>query len=166
MPQMLKDGDEESDSDGSFEAVTPERTTPEFPKQETATIGKHRHILQDVDGELEMEDVAPEVEMIPTENSQNVEQQYPPPPPHSAPALTVLPLSPQLISPLPHPAPPPPPPPLPLHPPDPIGSAMSDCHVNGPHQNSHSAQVILRLLPFLSLCCGRTSMFQLLALLV
>ncbi|KAK4776926.1 hypothetical protein SAY86_005614 [Trapa natans] len=123
MPQMLKDGDEGSDSDESFEAVTPEHTAPEVSEQETATIGKYRHILQDVDGELEMEDVAPEVEIIPTEN----------PPPH---ALSVLPHSPHLISPLPPPAVSAPPPPRTLHPPNPIGSAMSDYHANEPHQNS------------------------------
>ncbi|PKI70596.1 hypothetical protein CRG98_009101 [Punica granatum] len=139
MPRMLKDGDEgsDSDSDGSFEAVTPEHTTPGSPQQETtSTMGKHRHILQDVDGELEMEDVAPsEGEMVSTENSQNIEQRFPPPP-HAAPALPVLPPSPQPISPLP---PPPPPPPPPLNPPHPIASGVSDCHVNGLHQTSHAS---------------------------
>ncbi|KAI5394469.1 variant 6, Protein HUA2-LIKE 2, partial [Lathyrus oleraceus] len=68
MPRMLKDEDEddneESDSDGgNFEAVTPEHISEVH--EMTSTIDKHRHILEDVDGELEMEDVAPthDVEM-------------------------------------------------------------------------------------------------------
>ncbi|XP_023549407.1 protein HUA2-LIKE 2-like [Cucurbita pepo subsp. pepo] len=67
MPQMLKDEDGGSDSDdGSFEAVTPEHTSQACDEPETVRVmEKHRHILEDVDGELEMEDVAPpcEVEM-------------------------------------------------------------------------------------------------------
>ncbi|XVE73179.1 hypothetical protein DITRI_Ditri11bG0096500 [Diplodiscus trichospermus] len=60
MPRMLKDVDEDegSDSDGgSFEAVTPEHGsgTPEEQESNAATE-KRRHILEDVDGELEMED--------------------------------------------------------------------------------------------------------------
>ncbi|XP_052170409.1 protein HUA2-LIKE 2-like [Diospyros lotus] len=64
MPPMLKDEDEGSDSDGgSFEAVTPEHN-PEIPEERERisvppAIGKHKHILEDVEGELEMEDVAP-----------------------------------------------------------------------------------------------------------
>ncbi|PNY04857.1 HUA2-like protein 3-like, partial [Trifolium pratense] len=66
MPRMLKDEDdnEGSDSDeGNFEAVTPEHISEAH--EMTSTIDKHRHILEDVDGELEMEDVAPsrDVEM-------------------------------------------------------------------------------------------------------
>ena len=64
---MLKDEDGGSDSDdGSFEAVTPEHTSQACDEPETVRVmEKHRHILEDVDGELEMEDVAPpcEVEM-------------------------------------------------------------------------------------------------------
>lgn len=67
MPRMLKDEDEGSDSDGgSFEAVTPEHTSQACEELESVPImEKRRHILEDVDGELEMEDVAPpcEVEM-------------------------------------------------------------------------------------------------------
>ncbi|XP_039027229.1 protein HUA2-LIKE 2-like isoform X2 [Hibiscus syriacus] len=66
MPRILKDEDERSDSDGcSFEAVTPEHDS-RIPEEQEAnpTIEKRRHILEDVDGELEMEDVAPsEIEM-------------------------------------------------------------------------------------------------------
>lgn len=66
MPQMLKDEDEESDSDGGkFEAVTPEHNL-DIPKEcETFPLSateKHSHILVDVDGELEREDVAPSSE--------------------------------------------------------------------------------------------------------
>ncbi|CAM8931474.1 unnamed protein product [Rhodiola kirilowii] len=65
MPRMRKDDSDGSDSDGgSFEAVTPEHNlgTPDEP--EHTTRERHRHILEDVDGELEMEDVAPsEAEM-------------------------------------------------------------------------------------------------------
>ncbi|XP_042488898.1 protein HUA2-LIKE 3-like [Macadamia integrifolia] len=69
MPQMLKNEEEESDSDEkNFEAVTPEHESEVPLEQETASTSlndKHRHILEDVDGELEMEDVAPccEVEL-------------------------------------------------------------------------------------------------------
>ncbi|XP_054808089.1 protein HUA2-LIKE 2 [Prosopis cineraria] len=64
MPRMLKCEDEGSDSDGGkFEAVTPERDSDVC--EMTPALEKHRHILEDVDGELEMEDVAPccDVEM-------------------------------------------------------------------------------------------------------
>ncbi|MCE3050701.1 hypothetical protein HAX54_047907 [Datura stramonium] len=60
MPAMLKD-EEASDSDGeSFEAVTPEHPAGK-PNGEEAVLAteKHKHILEDVDGELEMEDVSP-----------------------------------------------------------------------------------------------------------
>ncbi|CAN4093496.1 unnamed protein product [Withania somnifera] len=60
MPAMLKD-EEVSDSDGeSFEAVTPEHPAGK-PNGEEAILAneKHKHILEDVDGELEMEDVSP-----------------------------------------------------------------------------------------------------------
>ncbi|XP_039021307.1 protein HUA2-LIKE 2-like isoform X2 [Hibiscus syriacus] len=69
MPRILKDEDEGSDSDGgSFEAVTPEHDS-RIPEELEANpaIEKRRHILEDVDGELEMEDVAPsEIEMSST----------------------------------------------------------------------------------------------------
>lgn len=71
MPQLLKD-EGESDSDGeSFEAVTPERGT-EIPEERitfsVSATERHRHILEDVDGELEMEDLAPCEEMKSTSN--------------------------------------------------------------------------------------------------
>nr|GMD71048.1 protein HUA2-LIKE 3-like isoform X1 [Ipomoea batatas] len=61
MPPMLKDEDA-IDSDGEgFEAVTPEHTAAKSEEQGNVipSTEKHRHILEDVDGELEMEDVAP-----------------------------------------------------------------------------------------------------------
>ncbi|CAK9151043.1 unnamed protein product [Ilex paraguariensis] len=74
MPPMLKDEDEGSDSDvEGFEAVTPEHYSENIAERERTPIHaveKHRHILEDVDGELEMEDVAPtcEAEMSSTNN--------------------------------------------------------------------------------------------------
>ncbi|GER24805.1 hepatoma-derived growth factor-related protein [Striga asiatica] len=63
MPRILGDDDDAgSDSDGeSFEAVTPEHNVDnhEGDSNPVHAIEKHRHILEDVDGELEMEDVAP-----------------------------------------------------------------------------------------------------------
>lgn len=156
MPRMLKNGDEGSDhdSDGSFEAVTPEHNTPKSPQQgKTSTMGKHCHILQDVDGELEMEDITPEVEMISMEKSQKFEQQFFPSVHGARPPPPVLPPSPQSISPLP-----PTPPSLPPLPPLPT-STMSDCHVDGLHQNCHAnAQVILSQLLFWFLSRARTLM--------
>ncbi|MFQ6633593.1 hypothetical protein Gotur_012316 [Gossypium turneri] len=68
MPRMLNEEDEGSDSDGeSFEAVTPEHYSGGPEEQEANPASeKRRHILEDVDGELEMEDVAPEIEMSST----------------------------------------------------------------------------------------------------
>nr|XP_023886611.1 protein HUA2-LIKE 3 isoform X1 [Quercus suber] len=133
MPRMLKDDDDGSDSDGeSFEAVTPEHNSEAREEHESIpSIEKHRHILEDVDGELEMEDVAPceietsssfhvaEVNAIQTSNNQceqHVPLPFAPPLPQDVP-----PSSPPLPS-----SPPPPPPP-----PPPVPSAMSDSYANG-----------------------------------
>lgn len=65
MLRMLKDEDDGTDSDEeNFEAVTPEHElwNPEEHEDRPVVIVKHRHILEDVDGELEMEDVAPRCE--------------------------------------------------------------------------------------------------------
>ncbi|KAI7751558.1 hypothetical protein M8C21_021442, partial [Ambrosia artemisiifolia] len=63
IPTMLKDEKEGSDSDAEgFEAVTPEHDPEiceEHNKVPTPATEKHTHVLEDVDGELEMEDVAP-----------------------------------------------------------------------------------------------------------
>lgn len=61
---MLKDDDAGSDSDSeNFEAVTPEHNMENVhvdgEPTVIATVEKRSHILEDVDGELEMEDVAP-----------------------------------------------------------------------------------------------------------
>ncbi|KAK3023080.1 hypothetical protein RJ639_043095 [Escallonia herrerae] len=124
MPPMLKDGDDGSDSDGeSFEAVTPEHNSENPEERGTAAISltkKRSHILEDVDGELEMEDVAPSCDVDTSSNSAGVitaetshhrfENHFPPP---FAPPLPmdVPPSSP----PLPKSPPPPPPPPPSLH---------------------------------------------------
>ncbi|XP_019056720.1 PREDICTED: protein HUA2-LIKE 2-like [Tarenaya hassleriana] len=61
LPAMLKEEDAGSDSDGGdFEAVTPEHDSRTPEKHVTvSTAERHTHVLEDVDGELEMEDVAP-----------------------------------------------------------------------------------------------------------
>lgn len=139
MPPMLKDEDQKSDSDGeSFEAVTPEHNS-ENPEERgwapTPAVEKRRHILEDVDGELEMEDVAPpcEAEMSSTANvpvintaeilhNHQFEKHYPipfaPPLPKDVPPLSTPPLP---------TSPPPPPPPVPSLPPP----AMLDPFTSG-----------------------------------
>lgn len=134
MPRMLKDDNEGSDSDGeSFEAVTPEHNLEAREERESIpAIEKHRHILEDVDGELEMEDVAPSCE-VETNSSfhvaevnavqtlhgqceQHVPLSFAPPLPQDVPPSS---------PPLPSSPPPPPPPPVPTP------SAMSDPYTNG-----------------------------------
>ncbi|KAL8148942.1 protein HUA2-LIKE 2-like isoform X2 [Apium graveolens] len=141
MPPMLKDEDEGCDSDGeSFEAVTPEHNT-NSPGGDTkiAVSEKRSHILEAVDGELEMEDVAPscEAELGSTSNGRvrnaevsdhRIEQNLPavnlPPKPKAVPASSPpLPMSPP-------PPPPPPPPPLPPPPPPPPLSALPNSVTN------------------------------------
>ncbi|KAJ8547501.1 hypothetical protein K7X08_011087 [Anisodus acutangulus] len=120
MPAMLKD-EEVSDSDGeSFEAVTPEHPAGNPDGEEAIlAIEKHKHILEDVDGELEMEDVSPvcEGESAPISYSVGTDSAqisrpddgnslgasfHPPLPEDGPPSAPPLPMS-----------PPPPPPPLP-----------------------------------------------------
>ncbi|WCJ21497.1 Tudor/PWWP/MBT domain-containing protein [Euphorbia peplus] len=140
MPRMLKEEDGGSDSDGeSFEAVTPEHNNPGTPEDQenTPAIEKHTHILEDVDGELEMEDVAPscEVEVNSTGVSgvndlhhqlEHVPQPYAPPLPQDIP-----PSSPPLPS-SPPPLPPPPPPPL---------SAVPLSRIHEPYFNGHDSKL-------------------------
>ncbi|PNT77385.1 hypothetical protein BRADI_1g61937v3 [Brachypodium distachyon] len=59
--KVLEDEEGSSSEDMSFEAVTPEQDAPVSDDKEESQIPgeKHRHILEEVDGELEMEDVAP-----------------------------------------------------------------------------------------------------------
>lgn len=140
MPPMLKDEGEESDSDGgSFEAVTPEHDSKTPEEREgipvPAAIGNHRHILEEVDGELEMEDVAPTCEAVTSSTStacintsQSMHPQLehfpptftPPVPENVPPSFPPLPTSPPPAAPPPPPALPPPPPPPALPPPPPV----------------------------------------------
>ncbi|KAF7120671.1 hypothetical protein RHSIM_Rhsim13G0022600 [Rhododendron simsii] len=152
MPPMLKDEGEESDSDGgSFEAVTPEHDSKTPEEREgipvPAAIGNHRHILEEVDGELEMEDVAPTCEAVMSSTSTScintsqsmhsqVEQHFPPTftppvPENVPPSFPPLPTSPPPAAPPPPPALPPPPPVLPPPPPvlppmPPMPASVSD----------------------------------------
>lgn len=123
MPAMLKD-EEVSDSDGeSFEAVTPEHPAGKHDGEEAIpATEKHKHILEDVDGELEMEDVSPVCEGeiasirygVGTDSAQISRPDdgksfgasfHPPLPKDGPPSSPPLPSSPP-------PPPPPPPPPL------------------------------------------------------
>lgn len=126
MPPMLRDEDDGIDSDGeNFEAVTPENNAekPEGEKRRIPVVEKHRHILEDVDGELEMEDVAPSSE------SQTFDH-----PPRSAGGVPFAPpLSqdvPPRSPPLPTSPPPPPPPPPPIS--FPLCPETLDSVSNGP----------------------------------
>ena len=59
-PRLLEDEEGSGDDEKSFEAVTPEQNVEAEDEGTAQTPNeKHRHILEDVDGELEMEDVAP-----------------------------------------------------------------------------------------------------------
>ncbi|XP_047335233.1 protein HUA2-LIKE 2-like [Impatiens glandulifera] len=76
MPPMLKDEEDGSDSDsGDFEAVTPEHESNSHEDREVimpiTTVVKHTCVLEEVDGELEMEDVSPNCddEMVISNNS-------------------------------------------------------------------------------------------------
>ena len=138
MPRILKDEDEGSDSDGgSFEAVTPEHDsgTPEEQEANPATE-KRKHILEDVDGELEMEDVAPsEIEMSVQTSQEQGDQHFPlpfaPPLPYDVPPSS---------PPLPSSPPPPLPPPLPLPLPPPIPPcAIFDPYANGVDSTIHTS---------------------------
>ncbi|OMP04990.1 Tudor/PWWP/MBT superfamily protein [Corchorus olitorius] len=147
MPRMLKDEDEGSDSDGeSFEAVTPEHCLRTPDEKETNTANeKRRHILEDVDGELEMEDVAPEIEMTSsggigvniaqTSHDQNPPLPFAPPLPHDVP-----PSSPPLPSSPPPPAPPPPPPPPSIAPHCPISDPFASGVDSAIHTSIHNRQ--------------------------
>ncbi|KAG2252603.1 hypothetical protein Bca52824_082739 [Brassica carinata] len=77
IPAMLKVEDEGSDSDGEFESVTPEHESRILEEHVTPSITeRHTRILEDVDGELEMEDVAPPWDVgssAPTDEAGNTE---------------------------------------------------------------------------------------------
>ncbi|KAL3531370.1 hypothetical protein ACH5RR_010692 [Cinchona calisaya] len=138
MPPMLRDGDNGADSDGeSFEAVTPEHDTrrSDGEMKPIPVVEKHRLVLEDVDGELEMEDLAPSSKAVmPTSNSAGadilqtsigtlVAASFAPPLPKDVPPM---------LPPLPISPPPPPPPPLPLLPRAsfPLPSERLDCISN------------------------------------
>ncbi|KAJ1297064.1 hypothetical protein BS78_01G349400 [Paspalum vaginatum] len=59
--KVLEEEEGSSSEDKSFEAVTPEQDAPNNDGNEEyqMPVEKHHHILEEVDGELEMEDVAP-----------------------------------------------------------------------------------------------------------
>ncbi|XP_018483327.1 protein HUA2-LIKE 3 isoform X1 [Raphanus sativus] len=82
MPAMLKVEDEGSDSDGGeFEPVTPEHESRILEEHVTPSVTeRHTRILEDVDGELEMEDVAPPWEVgsraNPTDQADNTKSAY------------------------------------------------------------------------------------------
>ncbi|KAK6135049.1 hypothetical protein DH2020_031227 [Rehmannia glutinosa] len=135
MPPLVRDDDIGSDSDGeSFEAVTPEHNVENLDGEMNliAAVEKRSHILEDVDGELEMEDVAPSCEVEITSTS-NIDQTNCTQRSHrqsdnhyGAPFASQQPKDTQLISaPLPRSPPPPPPPtsppPPPPHPRPPSG---------------------------------------------
>ncbi|XP_077219072.1 protein HUA2-LIKE 2-like [Tasmannia lanceolata] len=123
MPRMLEDDEEGcSTEEKSFEAVTPEHH-PDICTPAGASE-KHHHILEDVDGELEMEDVAPSCDgevtsryrFVGTDNGhafnhyldQRLSVPFIPPLP------VQMPPSPPPLPSSPPPMCPPPPPPLPL----------------------------------------------------
>jgi hypothetical protein len=59
--KVLEEEEDGNSSDRSFEAVTPEQDAPDNDNNEESQIHleKHRRVLEEVDGELEMEDVSP-----------------------------------------------------------------------------------------------------------
>lgn len=118
--KVLEDEEGSSSEDRSFEAVTPEQDAPGSDEKEESQmpVDKHRRVLEEVDGELEMEVVAPpsEVEASTTcqpEQSdtkcttpdQHPSDNSPPLPDDRAPSPPPLPSSPP-------PVPPPPPAPI------------------------------------------------------
>ncbi|CAI9107872.1 OLC1v1007344C2 [Oldenlandia corymbosa var. corymbosa] len=123
MPPMLRDEDDGVDSDGEgFEAVTPEHDNEktEAERNPISAVEKHRHILEDVDGELEMEDVAPQSSEAVISSSDNAATISVPTMYHSVGNAVTLPFAPPLpmdippVSPPLPKSPPPPPPPPPL----------------------------------------------------
>ncbi|KAL5217439.1 hypothetical protein ABZP36_018123 [Zizania latifolia] len=118
--KVLEDEEGSSSEDRSFEAVTPEQDAPCTDEKEESQMptDKHHHILEEVDGELEMEDVAPPSEVEPSTrcrpeqsdtkgiaSDQNTSDIGPPLPDDRPPSPPPLPSSPP-------PVPPPPPAPI------------------------------------------------------
>ncbi|CAI8614164.1 unnamed protein product [Vicia faba] len=133
MPCMLEEGGSDSDG-GNFEATAPGHDSETYEVQEVShAFEKHRHVLEDVDGELEMEDVAPsfgvELNSICNVDGRTASQLDQKPHLSFAPRLTQdvpssSPAPPSFAPPPPplSPPPPPPPPPPTLH----LMSATSD----------------------------------------
>ncbi|CAA0832088.1 HUA2-like protein 2 [Striga hermonthica] len=135
MPRMVGVDCAGNDSDDeSFEAVTPEHNVDnhEVEKNLIPTAEKHRHILEDVDGELEMEDVAPccEDEIVSTSSFGGLDQaQMSHHQPKNVP-LASVPLSRSSL--------PPPPPPHPL-PPSAFPPVLPNSVTNGPDSKPYSS---------------------------
>ncbi|KAK4441695.1 protein HUA2-LIKE 3 [Sesamum alatum] len=133
MPPMLKDDDIGSESDEErFEAVTPEHNVEKLDGETNlvTAVEKRSHILEHVDGELEMEDVAPtcEVEISSTSNISGTDCKQMSQ--HQSDNHYGLPFGPQQPR-SPRPPPPPPPPPHPL-PHSAFPPAVLDSVSNGP----------------------------------
>lgn len=139
---MRRDDDIESDSDGeSFEAVTPEHSAENLGGETPviAKVEKRSHILEDVDGELEMEDVAPtcDIGITSTSNTTGTDCKH----------FDSQPMDTQLISARLLRSPPPPPPSAPPPPPPPPPPSIPDSILKVPQSKllSHS-QVCFGLL--------------------
>ncbi|XP_073283776.1 protein HUA2-LIKE 3-like isoform X1 [Primulina huaijiensis] len=145
MPRMLRDDDVGSDSDGeSFEAVTPEHNAENLDGERALipAVEKRSLILEDVDGELEMEDVAPYCEENSSTSNLNKDHtqlshhisdnHYGPPFTSQQPKNTPLACAPLPRSPS-HP-PPRPLPPYPL-PPSSFPHTVLDSTASGPNSN-------------------------------
>ncbi|KAJ0979638.1 hypothetical protein J5N97_015112 [Dioscorea zingiberensis] len=138
VPCVVEDDEHDcSSEEKSFEAVTPERNAEVDDGSGTVTSQeKHRHILEDVDGELEMEDVSPPCEVrvcamshvASTDNICNSDKQCD----HRH--------SPTFVPPLPEDLPPSPPP-LPSSPP-PMPSPCSPPSVVNQHSSVGSSHVL------------------------
>ncbi|XP_058077802.1 protein HUA2-LIKE 2-like [Magnolia sinica] len=149
MPRMIDDDEEEDATDEkSFEAVTPEQNSGNGDEQATSAFAteKHPHILEDVDGELEMEDVSPscEAEMNSGHNVMGTDtvlsshcQFDQRPLPFAPPLPEEMPPSPPPLPSSPPPgAPPPPPPPPPSALTHPSADTMDSQH----YQSANSMQ--------------------------
>ncbi|KAL7112845.1 hypothetical protein ACP275_04G026300 [Erythranthe tilingii] len=153
MLPMVRDDDGGSDSDGeSFEAVTREHNLENFDGEKTQlvpAVEKRSHILEDVDGEIEMEDVAPccDVEITSTVNNTEADHtrmsHFPSDNHYGAPFTHQQPRDVPLASaPLSRSSPPPPPPPSrPPHPllPPVFPPAVHNSVSNGPDSKSYSS---------------------------
>ena len=119
--KVLEEEDGNSSEDRSFEAVTPEQDAPDNDDnvESQMPLEKHRRILEEVDGELEMEDVAPpsEIEVttkcLPEQSGTNCTPSDQHPSDVGPPLPVDRPPSPPPLPSSPPPVPPPPPAPIP-----------------------------------------------------